>query len=114
MCDNHRGITVWSYAGKIYTGILEMKLKDCVLDILDDFHLGLRPERSSTDAVLTVKMMLEKWWEWSIDKYAPVMDLQKVFERVKRSLVWRILLEDHYNVSAKLVRVIRSRHSPMC
>ena len=62
VCDNHRGITLLSHAGKIYTRILEMRLRDCVEDILDDCQFGFRPERSTTDAVFTVKMMLEKCW----------------------------------------------------
>ena len=111
VCDNHRGITLLSHAGKIYTRILEMRLRDCVEDVLDDCQFGFRPGRSTTDAVFTVKMMLDKCWEWGFDKYALFIDLQKAFDRVNRSLLWRILQEDHYNVPAKLVRVIRSIYS---
>ena len=111
VCNNHRGITLLSRAGKIHNRILERRLRDCVEDILDDCQFGFRPERSTTDAVFTVKMMLEKCWEWGVDKYALFIDLEKAFDRVNRSLLWRILQEDHYNVPAKLVRVIRSIYS---
>ena len=46
-----------------------------------------------------------------MDKYALFVDLEKAFNRVNRSLLWKILQEDHYNVPAKLVRVIRSIYS---
>ena len=111
VCNNHRGITLLSHAGKIYNRILGRRLRDCVEDILDDSQFGFRPGRSTTEAVFTVKMMLEKCWEWGVDKYALFIDLEKAFDRVNRSLLWRILQEDHYNVPAKLVRVIRSIYS---
>ena len=75
VCDNHRGITLLSHAGKIYIRILEIRLRDCVEDILDDCQFGFRPGRSTTDAVFTVKMMLEKCCEWGVDKYALFIDL---------------------------------------
>ena len=90
-----------------------MRLRDCVEDILDDCQFGFRPGRNTTDAVFIVKMMLEKCWERGVEKYVLFIDLQKAFDRVKRSLLWKILQEDHYNVLAKLVRVIRSIY-PQC
>ena len=111
ICDNRRGIKWLSHAEKIYTRIHQMRLRDCVEDVLDDCQFGLRPGKSTTDAVFTVKMMLEKFWEWGIDKYALFIDLQKAFHRVNRSLLWSVLQEDNYNVPVKLVRVIRSIYS---
>ena len=102
-CDNHRGTTLLSHAGNIYTRILEMRLRDCVENVLDDCQFGLRPGRSTTDAVFKVKMMLAKCWEWGIAKYALFIDLQKVIDIVNRSLLWRILQENYYNVPSKLV-----------
>ena len=95
VCDNHRGITLLSHAGKVYKRILETRLRHCVEGILEDCHVGFRPGGSTSDAVLTVKMMLEKCWEWGINKYALFIDLLKAFDRVKRNLLWRILQNDH-------------------
>ena len=111
ICDNHRGITLLSHAGKIYSRILEARLRLCVEDILDDCQYGFRPGRSTIDPIFVVKMMLEKSWEWGIDKFALFIDLQKAFDRVERGQLWRILQEEHYNIPAKLVRVIRSIYS---
>ena len=44
VCNNNRGITLLSHAGKIYNRILERRLRDCVEDILDDCQLGLDRE----------------------------------------------------------------------
>ena len=111
VCNTHRGITLLSHAGNIYNRILERRLRDCVEDVLDECQYGFKLGRSTTDVVLKVKMMLEKCWEWRVDKYALFIDLEKAFDRVNRSLLWRILQEDHYNMPAQLVRVIRSIYS---
>ena len=66
-----------SQTGKIYHRILERRLRDCVDDRLDDCQFGFRPGRSTTEAVFTVKMMLEKCWEWGVDKYALFVDIQR-------------------------------------
>ena len=113
VCNICRGRTLLSHAGKIFTRILEMRLRDCVGDILDGCQFGFRPGRSTTNALVTVKMMLEKCWEWYMDKYSLFIDLQKTFDRVNRRLLCIILQENHYNVPAKLVRVILSIF-PIC
>ena len=64
VCNNQRGKTLLSHAGKIYNRILKRRLRDCVEDILDDCQFGFRPGGSTTDTVFTVNMMLEKCWEW--------------------------------------------------
>ena len=111
VCDNHRGITLLSHAGKIYTRIVEARLRQCVESVLDDSQYGFRPGRSTTDAVFTIKMILEKSWEWGIDQYALFIDLEKAFDKVNRNHLWRILQEDQYNIPTKLIRVIRSIYS---
>ena len=92
VCNNQIGTTFLSHAGKIYNRILKRSLRDCVEDILDDCQFGFRPGGSTTDRVFTVKMT-----------HALFIDLEKAFDRS--------LKEDHYNASAKLVRVIRSIYS---
>lgn len=111
VCDNYRGITLLSHAGKIYTRILEARLRQCVEDVLDDCQYGFRPGRSTTNPVFVMKMILEKSWEWGIDKYALFIDLEKAFDRVDRNHLWRILHEEYYSVPTKLIRAIRSIYS---
>ena len=110
-CDNHRGITLLSHAGKIYSRILENRLRDCVENVLDDSQFGFRPGRGTTDATFIVKLLLEKSWEWGIDKYVLFIDLEKAFDRVDRGSLWQILQDPHYNIPTKLVRVIKSMYT---
>ena len=111
ICDNHRGIALLFHAGKIYTRIVETKLRECVEGVLDTSQYGFRPGRSTINAVFIVKMLLEKSWEWGIDQYALFVDLEKAFDRVNRNHLWKVLKENRYNIPTKLIRVIRSIYS---
>ena len=66
-----------SHAGKIYTRIVETKLRECVEGVLDPSQYGFTPGRSTINAVFIVKMLLEKSWEWGIHQYALFVDLEK-------------------------------------
>ena len=111
VCDNYRGVTLLSHAGKIYSMILERRLRVRVEDVLNDAQYGFRPGRGTTDAIFIVKMILEKSWEWGIDKFALFIDLEKAFDRIDRNGLWQILCDPHYNIPKKLIRVIRSMYS---
>ena len=69
MCENYRGITLLSNSGNVYTRILEKRLRACVDSLLNVSQYGFCPGRGTTDAIFVVKVLLEKCWEWGIDKY---------------------------------------------
>ena len=56
-------------------------------------------------------MILEKSWEWGLDKYALFIDLEKGFDLINRNNLWSVLRDDHYNIPRKLVRVICSMYA---
>ena len=48
-------------------------------------------------------MKLEKSYEWGIEKYELFIDLQKAFDRVNRTHLWRILQENYCNIIDKII-----------
>ena len=56
LCDNYRGITLLSHSGKVYTRIVEKRIRACVESLLNDSQYGFRPGRGITDAIFVVKM----------------------------------------------------------
>ena len=56
-------------------------------------------------------MILEKSWEWGLDKYALFVDLEKAFDRINLNNLWSVLTDDHYNIPHKLIRVIFSMYA---
>ena len=107
-CANYRGISLLSHVGKVYERIIESRLRYCVEEKLGEWQHGFRPNRSTTDLVFTLKIILEKSWEWNIEKYIAFIDLEKAFDRINRQSLWRSLQHEEYEITPKLIRVIKS------
>ena len=60
-------------------------------EVILECQYGFRPNRGTVDLVFTIKMILEKSWEWNKEKFALFIDLEKAFDRVKRSTLWKVL-----------------------
>ena len=95
MCDTYRGITFLSHYTslytlyiilviRVYTRILEKRLRACLESLLNDSQYGFHSGRGTADAIFVVNMLLEKGWEWDIDKYALFIEIEKAFDRVDR------------------------------
>jgi hypothetical protein len=109
-CNNHRGIALLSHAGKIYERIIEQRIRRNVEDKLGDWQYGYRPGMGTTDLIFTLKMILEKNWEWANDKFIAFIDMEKAFDRINRNNLWKVMREDHYGIDPKLIRVVKSIH----
>ena len=59
---------------------------------LQESQYGFRPGRGTSDLIFTVKMILEKSWEWDISRVALFIDMGKAFDRGKNDL-FNIMLE---------------------
>ena len=111
MCGIYRGITLLSHAAKLYLWVLEGRLHQCMEDVLGEWQHGFRPRRSMLDLIFTMKMILEKTWEWGLQKFILFIDFEKAFDRVERSDLWSVLANDRYKIPPKLRRVIRNTYS---
>ena len=59
-CENYRGVTLTAHCGKIYSRIIEKRLRLCVENTLCESQHGFRPGRSTNDMITSFKTMLEK------------------------------------------------------
>ena len=105
-CTNYRGISLLSLPGKVYAKCLERKCREIVESKLEDGQCGFRPGRSTTDQIFTLKQIFEKSWEFGKDLFACFVDLEKVYDRVPRDKLWKVLQE--YGVDGQLLRAIKS------
>lgn len=110
-CGNHRGITLLSHSGKIYSRVIERRLREYVEPHLGDWQHGFRGSRGTTDLIFAMKMMMEKNWEWGKEKFTLFIDLEKAFDCAPRNLLWKTLSDPQYAVPRKLIRVIKSMYS---
>ena len=98
------------HALKVYERMLEGRLRECVEQKLGEWQCGFTPNRGNTDLVFTLKMIIEKTWEWDKKKYVAFIDLEKAFDRFSRIKLWDILDDAYYNIPPKLKRAIHSTY----
>lgn len=112
-CDNHRGISLLSIAGKVLARILLNRLSGYVFlqDIVPESQCGFRCGRGTTDMIFTVRQIQEKCREQHRDLYMVFIDLTKAFDTVNREGLWQILKK--IGCPKKFVNLIRSFHDGM-
>ena len=74
----------------------------------EEGQYGFRPERGTTDAIFSLKLLMEKRWEWDQPVYIAFVDLEKAFDRLPRKMIWDTLEDPIYDVDRLLVRAIKS------
>ena len=113
VCDNHRGISLLSIAGKIYARILLNRLMNHIQDIglIPESQNGFMPGRSTIDPCFSLRLLQEKCMLHGQDLYLLFIDLTKAFDTVSRPGLWALLgkigCPDHF------IRMIRSFHDDM-
>lgn len=111
-CDNHRGISLLSVAGKILARIIINRLtRDITEHITPESQCGFRPSRGTTDMLFAARQVQEKCIEQKRDLFMVFIDLTKAFDSVGREGLWRLLMRA--GCPPKMVRVIRAFHDGM-
>nr|XP_049578940.1 vacuolar protein sorting-associated protein 4A isoform X1 [Syngnathus scovelli]XP_049578941.1 vacuolar protein sorting-associated protein 4A isoform X1 [Syngnathus scovelli]XP_049578942.1 vacuolar protein sorting-associated protein 4A isoform X1 [Syngnathus scovelli]XP_049578943.1 vacuolar protein sorting-associated protein 4A isoform X1 [Syngnathus scovelli]XP_049578944.1 vacuolar protein sorting-associated protein 4A isoform X1 [Syngnathus scovelli]XP_049578945.1 vacuolar protein sorting- len=106
VCSNYRGITLLSLPGKVYSGVLERRVRREVEPRIQEEQCGFRPGRGTVDQLYTLGRILEGAWEFAQPVHMCFVDLEKAFDRVPREVLWRVLRE--YGVPSQLIRAARS------
>jgi Reverse transcriptase (RNA-dependent DNA polymerase)/Endonuclease-reverse transcriptase len=109
-CGNYRGISLLPHITKIYERILERRLRSHVEEKLGEWQHGFRPNRSTSDLIFSMKMILEKTWEFNDKTYLAFLDLEKAFDRVPRQKLWQAMQQAEYGVPPMLMRAVRSMY----
>nr|XP_049618290.1 E3 SUMO-protein ligase PIAS2 isoform X1 [Syngnathus scovelli]XP_049618292.1 E3 SUMO-protein ligase PIAS2 isoform X1 [Syngnathus scovelli]XP_049618293.1 E3 SUMO-protein ligase PIAS2 isoform X1 [Syngnathus scovelli] len=106
VCSNYRGITLLSLPGKVYSGVLERRVRREVEPRIQEEQCGFRPGRGTVDQLYTLGRILKGAWEFAQPVHMCFVDLEKAFDRVPREVLWRVLRE--YGVPSQLIRAVRS------
>ena len=110
-CDNYRGSTLLSVPGKILNRIILERMKGKVDQTLREQQAGFRQDRSCTDQIATLQIIVEQSTEWNSSLYVNFVDYEKAFDSVDRETLWKVLR--HYGVPKKLVNMIRNSYEGM-
>ncbi|VDP50123.1 unnamed protein product [Schistosoma mattheei] len=84
-------------------------MKDCVDAQLRDQQAGFRMDRSCTDQIPTLRIIVEQSVEWNSSLYINFIDYEKAFDRVNRTTLWKLLR--YHGVPQKIVNIIRNSYN---
>ena len=111
-CDNHRGISLLSIAGKILAKVVINRLTRNITEhITPESQCGFRPSRGTADMLFTARQVQEKCREQNKDLFMVFIDLTKAFDSVGRDGLWKLLKKA--GCPPKLIGIIRSFHEGM-
>ncbi|VDP55829.1 unnamed protein product, partial [Schistosoma curassoni] len=83
-------------------------MKNCVDDQLRDQQAGFSKDRSCTDQIATLRIIVEQSIDWNSSLYINFIDYEKAFDSVDRTTLWKLL--PHYGVPQKIVNIIQNSH----
>ncbi|RUS90025.1 hypothetical protein EGW08_002212 [Elysia chlorotica] len=104
-CNNWRGIMLLSLPGKVLSRIILERLKTALDKTLREEQAGFRQDRSCTDHIATLRIIIEQSLEWQAPLYCIFVDFQKAFDSVDREVIWRLM--HHYGFPPKFINIIR-------
>ena len=72
------------------TRIILEQLKDAIDKKLRPEQAGFRQDKSCTDQIATLRIIIEQSLEWQSTLYLNFIDFQKAFDSVDRNTIWKI------------------------
>jgi sorting nexin-29 len=56
------------------------------------YQAGIRKGKSTTDQLFSVKLILEKFWEYKIDVHQIFVDFKQAYDKSNRRTLYKIML----------------------
>ena len=106
--SNYRGITLVSCFGKLFTVIVNERLKKWALqnDIVTDAQFGFKADYSTIDAIFILESFISKTLRDKKKLYCAFVDLKRAFGSVYRNGLWYKMI--NIGLDGKLFHLIRS------
>ena len=109
--SNYRGITLVSCFGKLFTVIINERLKKWAEqnEIISDAQFGFKADYSTVDAIFILQSLINKTINKKKKLYACFIDLKRAFDSVYRNGLWYKMIKS--SLDGKLFDLIRSIYS---
>ena len=104
---NYRGLKLTEQVMKILERIVDGLIRQLVS--IDDSQFGFVPGRGTTDAIFVVRQLQEKYLAANKRLYMAFVDLEKVFDRVPRKVIWWALRK--LGVEEWIVRLVQGMYA---
>lgn len=108
--NNYRGVTLISCFGKLFTSVLNNRLKSWALkyEKLTDAQFGFKTNHSTSDAIFVLHNLVQMHLDDKKRIYAAYVDYSQCFDRIYRSGLWYKLKE---GIDGKILNSLRSLYS---
>ena len=113
VCDNHRGISLLSIAGKPLAKILLNRLNAHLAQagLIPESQCGFRKDRGTIDMIFTATQLQEKCQEQNVDPYMTFVDLTKAFDTVSCDGLLKIMAK--FGCPPRYIAMVRQFHDGM-
>ena len=81
-CGHYRGTKLMSYTTKLWEKVIDSRVRNEVTIAGQQF--GFMPERSTTDAIFSLRMLMEEWSESQKAVRSVFIELEKACDRIPR------------------------------
>ena len=110
LCDNHRGISLLSIAGKVLARVLLYRLNEHFEQsgLQPESQCGFKKDRGTVDMIFAARQLQEKCQEQNMDLYMTFVDLTNAFDTVSREGLWKIMAE--FGCLIKFIAMVRQSH----
>jgi hypothetical protein len=75
-----------SHTMKLWERIIEHRLRG-VTNVIEN-QFGFLPERSTMEAIFLIRQLIERCKEQKKDMHMIFIDLEKVYDKVTRNVIW--------------------------
>ena len=106
VCDNYRGISLLCHAEKVFASVILQRIRKRTDEILTESQAGFRKDRSTIDQLFSLRLLTEKYTEFSKSLYICYVDYQKAFDSVWREGLWHIM--SHLGYEKKIIRLLQA------
>ena len=83
---NYRGLKLIYHVMKVMERVIETIIRERIS--IDNMQFGFMPGRGTTDAIFTLRQSQEKYLAKNKKLFFAFVDLEKVFDRVPRRVIW--------------------------
>lgn len=88
-CEEHRTLSLISHASKIILKIIQNRIRTKVEESIGKDQYGFRREKGTREAILALRMIIDRRMDLSLETHIAFVDLEKAFDRVD----WKMMMK---------------------
>jgi hypothetical protein len=100
-----------SVVANVLKRIFLTRLLKAVDEKLREQQTGFRKDRSYTDQIAALRIIIEQSLEWNTSLFLNCVDFEKAFDSLDREVLWRLMA--HYGILQKFTNLIRNSYNNM-